>query len=129
MGNDCITAKDDLNVVTTNQFGDVATCSCMDDSRTEHEENLPVTPACLFHLARNFVYCEYLHLLGGDGALHKCKRFAISSTFEWLDANTSKSDHYLFTDLHFVHWFAVSTMSGFINDNRDIHFDIFYLYP
>src|SRR5436305_3138485 len=126
---DCISSKDDLHIATTNQIRDVATCSGMDDGRAEHEENLTVMCASLYHLACNLMNCEDLDLLCGDSALHKCKRFAISGTLKRLNANTIMSNYDLFANLHFVHWFAVSAMIGLINHNSNIHLDIFYMHP
>src|SRR5436305_473686 len=126
---DCISSKNDLHIATTNKVRDVATCSGMNDRRTKHEKNLTILHASLFHLACNLMDSEHLDLLCGDSALHKCKRFAISGALKRLNANTIMSNHHLFTNLHFVHWFAVSAMIGFINHNSHIHLDIFYLDP
>src|SRR5690242_20212157 len=101
----------------------------MDNCRTEYEEDLPVPFAGLFHLARNFMYCEYFDFFGGDSTLHESKRFAISGTLEWLNADAIMSSDDLLTYFHFMHWFAISALIGFVNDNSDIHFDIFYLHP
>src|SRR5260370_12668168 len=126
---DCISSKDDLHIATTNQICDVPASSCMNDRRSEHEENLTVLGTSLFHLACNFMNYEYFDLLCGDSALHKCKRFTIPGTLHRLNANTILSNHDLFTNLYFVHWFAVSAMIGFIKHNSNIHLDIFYMYP
>src|SRR5438874_12118942 len=79
---DCISSKDDLHIATTNQIRNVSPCPGMDDRRAKHKENLTVLGASLFHLACNLMNCEYLDLLCGDSALHKCKRFTISGTLK-----------------------------------------------
>src|SRR5438876_1728590 len=126
---DCVPSKDDLHITTTNQVRDVATCSGMDDSRAEYEENLTVMLSSLFHLACNLMNCQDLNLLCGNGTLHKSERLAIPGTLKRLHANAIMPNHDLFTNLHFVHWFAVSAMIGFIKHNSNIHLDIFYMYP
>src|SRR6266852_4799447 len=128
MRDDGVASKDHLHIVTTNQVRDITTCSCMDDCRAQHEENLTVMRTSLFHLASDLMNCEYLDLLGGDGTLHESKRFTVSGTLKRLHANAIMSNHHLFTNLHFVHRPNISAMIGLIEHDSDIHLDIFYVY-
>src|SRR5437773_6850431 len=72
---DCVPSKDDLHITTTYQIRDISTCSCMDDCRAQHEENLAIVGTSLFHLTRDLMNCKYLDLLCRNSALHKSKRF------------------------------------------------------
>src|SRR6266496_1687615 len=125
----CIPSEDHLHVATTYQIRDISTCSCMDDCRAQHEENLAIVGTSLFHLTRDLMNCEYLDLLCRNSALHKSKRLAISSPFKRLNTNTIMPNHDFFANLYFVHWFTKSAMIGLIKHNCDIHLDIFYVYP
>src|SRR5260370_2555579 len=93
MRDDGVASKDHLHIVTTNQVRDVTTCPCMDDCRAQHEENLTVMRASLFHLARDLMNCEYLDFLCGDSTLHKTKLLAIPGPLKRLKSNTIIPHH------------------------------------
>ena len=125
VGYNRVAAKDHLHIVTTNQFGDVAARAGVDDGWTQHKEDFAVARARLFHLAGDFVDCQYLDLFGGDVALHEGEGFSFARALERLHANTIMADDDQLTHLHFVHGLAIRTTSGGVDDDGNIHFYAF----
>src|SRR5207247_7416386 len=125
VGYNRVAAKDHLHIVTTNQFGDVAARAGVDDGWTQHKEDFAVARARLFHLAGDFVDCQYLDLFGGDVALHEGEGLSFARALEGLHANTIMADDDQFTHLHFMHGLAIRTTSSGVDDDGNIHFYAF----
>src|SRR5579872_302830 len=124
-----IAAENHLHITTAYEFCYIATRACMDDGRSQYEQNLPAASACLFHLLCYFMNCQHFHFFRGDVALHKGERFALAGAFKGLDADTAMSNDDPIAHDYFVHRFTVGTIISIINDNSNIHFDAFDGYP
>src|SRR5258708_10327985 len=122
-------SEDRLDIATTKQVCYVTARSRMDDRRPEHEKNLAVMGARLFHLACDLMDRQYLNFFSRDRTLHKSKRLAVPGTLERLHANTLVPNYHFIANAHLVHWFAISSIMVLVNHNSDIHLDIFNLHP
>ena len=61
--------------------------------------------------------------------MHEGERFALTRTLERLHANAFVADDDLFANTRLVHWLAIGTVLRAVDDDGDIHFYIFYVYP
>src|SRR5260221_8314298 len=124
-----IASEDHLDIATTNQVCYVTARSRVDDRRPEHEKNLAIKGACLFHLACDLMNRQYLNFFSRDRTLHESERLAIPGTLERPHSNTLMPNYHFIANAHLVHWFAISSIMVLVNHNSDIHLDIFNLYP
>src|SRR5581483_11711017 len=77
----------------------------------------------------NLMNHQHLCLLGRDIALHKGKSFALTITLKWMHAYAFVADHDLLTYAYIVHRLAIGTVMSTINNDGNIHLDIFDMNP
>src|SRR5260370_9036725 len=75
-----IASEDHLDIATTNQVCYVTARSRVDDRRPEHEKNLAIKGAVLFHLASDLINRHDLTFFSRARTLHDSEPLAIPCT-------------------------------------------------